>query len=208
MVPSSFSYSRLSFFFFKVLNSLNTEFEFHQSSILFVQVIEIQSHALFYAEQTVAWLARKGKLNAVVTFYFAVPRAVCCSEHPFPSLLLNCFRAPGSWKCCSLQLGDWAAGLGTFIFEPVTGLFFFFFKLNLFPWGLWSHTGETVIVSTAFLVIFLCDSAGAWLLSCSTPICLVLPLRQDSKVDSQIWLNVASASFPASASMSLSYCVL
>lgn len=114
------------FFFFKVVNSLNTEFEFHQSSKLFVQVIEIQSHALFYAEQTVAWLARKGKLNAVVTFYFAVPRALCCSEHPFPCLLLNCFRAPGSWKRCSLQLGDWAAGLGTFIFEPVTGLFFFF----------------------------------------------------------------------------------
>lgn len=74
MGPSSLSYLRLSFFL-KIPNSLDTEFELHQSSMLFVQTMETQGRASFYAEQRVAWLAREVKLNAVVTFYFAGPRA-------------------------------------------------------------------------------------------------------------------------------------
>lgn len=168
--------------------------------------METQGQALFYAEQTVAWLASEVKLNAAVTFYFAVPWAACYLHHLFPSLLLSWFRAPSSWEHWSLQLGDCAAGSGTLIFEPVTAPPFLC-KLNLFPCGLGSHTGETVIVFTKCLVIFLCDSAGACVPFCSTPICLVLPLRQDLKVNSQTWL-VASVCLPASAFLSLTYCIL
>lgn len=82
------------FFFFKIPNSLDTEFELHQSSMLFVQTMETQGQASFYVEQPVAWLTREVKLNAVVTLYFAGPRAARYSEHPFPSLLLSWFRAP------------------------------------------------------------------------------------------------------------------
>lgn len=82
--------------------------------------METQGQALFYAEQTVAWLASEVKLNAAVTFYFALPQAACYLHHLFPSLLLSWFRAPSSWEHWSLQLGDCAAGSGTLIFEPVT----------------------------------------------------------------------------------------
>lgn len=107
-------------FFFKIPNSLDTEFELHQSSMLFVQTMETQGQASFYVEQPVAWLTREVKLNAVVTFYFAGPRAARYSEHPFPSLLLSWFRAPSRWEHWSLQLGDCAAGSGTLISESVT----------------------------------------------------------------------------------------